>query len=153
MRKGLDFFSVFIFFFVVSVMLLVTYSLSFYISDLFNLLKTPLKIVFIVIYSMVFAFYFACYIMYSVKTGRFVIFISGLLAMFYLHEYNRNIFLTPIRSFDPVLFAVVYAAAGSVSIALAIVADILQIKRYRSGNGKKKKHEKQSHPKEREYFV
>ncbi len=118
----------FLFFFIISFMLLITYSLSFYISDLVLIFRSPLKIIYIVIYSSIAGFYFSAYIVYNVKKAKVLFFISGLLTLFYLHEYQRNIFFYTIDIFYTVIFSYIYLVSGIVGIIFAAVALVIQLK-------------------------
>ncbi|HBD96280.1 MAG: hypothetical protein A2015_13795 [Spirochaetes bacterium GWF1_31_7] len=118
----------FLFFFIISFMLLITYSLSFYISDLVRIFRNPLKIIYIVIYSSIAGFYFSAYIVYNVKKAKVLFFISGILTLFYLHEYQRNIFFYSIDTFYSVIFSYIYLVSGIIGIVLATIALVIQLK-------------------------
>lgn len=123
-----DLFKFFIFFYVVSFMLLITYSLSFYISDLVRIFKDPFKIVYILIYSISLGFYFSAYVVYNVKRAKVILFTSCILTLFYLHEYQRNIFISRLGYEYSHILWYVYLGSGGVSLVLSITALVIQLR-------------------------
>lgn len=115
-------------FYVTSVLLQLTYSISFYISDIIHIFNAPLKVSFIFIYSVVLGLYFTFHVLYNVKAMRVVCFISVLFALFYLQDFFGNIFFRRIFGFEVSYFLFVfYLIAGVVAIVLGIIADVFQI--------------------------
>lgn len=127
MKEFLNILKFFCLFYLTAVLLLITYSLSFYISDIINILKTPLKISFIFLYSAFLSMYFALHVLYNVKKCRVVCFFSVLFALFYLHEIPRNMFLNNLEYSEmAILLFILYLVAGVAAIFLAIIANLFQ---------------------------
>lgn len=118
----------FLLFYVTSVLLQLTYSISFYISDIIHIFNAPLKVSFIFIYSVVLGLYFTFHVLYNVKVMRVVCFVSVLFALFYLQDFFGNILFRRIFSAEVsyILF-ILYLAAGVAAIVLGVIADVFQI--------------------------
>lgn len=143
-----------IFFFIVSFLLLLTYSLSFYISDLVRIFRNPLKIVYILLYSGIFSLYFSVYVVYNVKTSKAKTFVSALLTLFYLHEFERNIFFYGIDKVNYHYLSWISYIAAFFAVVFALLSVFNQFKaagfefKFRIGKRKARGHSKDS-----EYFI
>ena len=115
-------------FYVTSVLLQLTYSISFYISDIIHIFNAPLKISFIFMYSIVLGLYFTFHVLYNVKVMRVLCFLSVLFALFYLQDFHGNILFKYMFSAEISYFLfILYLIAGVTAMTLGIIADVFQI--------------------------
>ena len=112
-----DIIKFFILFYITSVLLQLTYSISFYISDIVHIFNAPLKISFIFAYSVVLGLYFTFHVLYNVKVMRVLCFLSVLFSMFYLQDFHGNILFKQIFSAEIsyFLFILYLIAGGNIS--------------------------------------
>lgn len=127
-QQVFDILKFFILFYVTSVLLQLTYSISFYISDIIHIFNAPLKISFIFMYSAVLGVYFTFHVLYNVKVMRVLCFLSVLFALFYLQDFHGNILFKHIFSAEISYFLfILYLIAGTTAMILGIIADVFQI--------------------------
>ncbi len=118
----------FLLFYITSVLLQLTYSISFYISDIVHIFNAPLKLSFIFIYSTILGIYFTFHVLYNVKVMRVLCFLSVLFALFYLQDFHGNILFKQMFSAEITYFLfIIYFVAGITAIILGLTADIVQI--------------------------
>ncbi|MBO5289066.1 MAG: hypothetical protein J6B11_06690 [Spirochaetales bacterium] len=123
-----DILKFFMLFYVTSVLLQLTYSISFYISDIIHIFNAPLKISFIFMYSIVLGLYFTFHVLYNVKVMRILCFLSVLFALFYLQDFHGNILFKYMFSAEISYFLfILYLIAGVTAMTLGIIADVFQI--------------------------
>lgn len=123
-----DILKFFMLFYVTSVLLQLTYSISFYISDIIHIFNAPLKIFFIFMYSIVLGLYFTFHVLYNVKVMRVLCFLSVLFALFYLQDFHGNILFKYMFSAEISYFLfILYLIAGVTAMTLGIIADVFQI--------------------------
>ncbi|MBR2316473.1 MAG: hypothetical protein IKA37_00725 [Spirochaetales bacterium] len=123
-----DILKFFMLFYVTSVLLQLTYSISFYISDIIHIFNAPLKISFIFMYSIVLGLYFTFHVLYNVKVMRVLCFLSVLFALFYLQDFHGNILFKYMFSAEISYFLfILYLIAGVTAMTLGIIADVFQI--------------------------
>lgn len=123
-----DILKFFMLFYVTSVLLQLTYSISFYISDIIHIFNAPLKISFIFMYSIVLGLYFTFHVLYNVKVMRILCFLSVLFALFYLQDFHGNILFKYMFSVEISYFLfILYLIAGVTAMTLGIIADVFQI--------------------------
>ena len=161
MNKRMNFALFFVMFYITSIILMMTYSLSFYISDIVHIFKSPLRISFIFTYAMFTSLYTSIYVLFSVKKGRIFTFLSALFAIFYLHEIQNNMFFKSIDSLQLTVFiTVIYIIAGTLAIILGVIANVFQIIGVVNSGNRKKSSIKEYHRKtvgkvddDEQYFV
>lgn len=123
-----DIIKFFVLFYITSVLLQLTYSISFYISDIIHIFNAPLKISFIFAYSVVLGLYFTFHVLYNVKVMRVLCFLSTLFSMFYLQDFHGNILFKQIFSAEISYFLfILYLIAGGTAIVFGVIADVFQI--------------------------
>lgn len=123
-----DILKFFMLFYVTSVLLQLTYSISFYISDIIHIFNAPLKISFIFMYSIVLGLYFTFHVLYNVKVMRVLCFLSVLFALFYLQDFHGNILFKYMFSAEISYFLfILYLIAGVTAMTLGIIANVFQI--------------------------
>ncbi|MCG8569411.1 MAG: hypothetical protein MJB14_04660 [Spirochaetes bacterium] len=120
----------FLIFYILTVFVLITYNLSFYMSDLLYLLKNWMKIIFILIFAAGVSLYFTTYILHQVKSARIIFFIAGLLAIFFLHEYPRDILRSRFVNINT-FYRILKTLSGFLALLLVYVADIFQVTKMR----------------------
>ena len=153
MKHTKEVFKFYIFFFVVAIVLLLTYNLSFYISDLGRIFTNPFKIIFIFIYASVFCLYFSLYIVYTVKRAKILIFFSALCALFYLHEFERNIFYYAINNFYYQYLRFVAHAFGVLAVITALISVYIQYKNIKVPLAEEKKNKNFENSSEGSFFI
>lgn len=122
-----EFIKFFILFYSIGVLLFATFNLSFYIYDFLFLLSNWRKLLFILIYSAFLSIYFSIYIVFQQKHGRPGAFVSGLLAIHYLQEYQHSIgWSNFFYLFEEHRFLIEVVVAAS-SLGCIIVSDLIQI--------------------------